>query len=263
VNKKALDQYVTFTEQRTQLAQRKEELDTGEESIKELIAVLDQRKDEAIERTFKGVAKHFSEVFEDLVPGGKASLVMLVKKDAQGHEQEEGARIRTYSGVAIRVAFTHGEETRMIQQLSGGQKSLVALAFIFAIQRCDRAPFYLFDEIDSALDPTHRAAVARLVEREAKSCQIIAVTFRVLSHSLHVLTPWCSLSLCKWRSRRMKCAPTTSSPRWCQSSPRRRWRFVSSMPDVFVLQHWLTGVQIIEATDKEAAEEEQKARGDQ
>lgn len=182
VNKKALDQYVTFTEQRTQLAQRKEELDTGEESIKELIAVLDQRKDEAIERTFKGVAKHFSEVFEDLVPGGKASLVMLVKKDAQGHEQEEGARIRTYSGVAIRVAFTHGEETRMIQQLSGGQKSLVALAFIFAIQRCDRAPFYLFDEIDSALDPTHRAAVARLVEREAKSCQIIAVTFRVRSH---------------------------------------------------------------------------------
>jgi structural maintenance of chromosome 3 (chondroitin sulfate proteoglycan 6) len=47
-----------------------------------------------------------------------------------------------------------------MQQLSGGQKSLVALAFIFAIQKCDPAPFYLFDEIDQALDPQHRKAVA-------------------------------------------------------------------------------------------------------
>ena len=48
---------------------------------------------------------------------------------------------------------------RDMQQLSGGQKSLVALALIFAIQRCDPAPFYLFDEVDAALDPKHRSAV--------------------------------------------------------------------------------------------------------
>ena len=51
-------------------------------------------------------------------------------------------------------------EMRDMQQLSGGQKSLVALTLIFAIQKCDPAPFYLFDEIDQALDAQHRKAVA-------------------------------------------------------------------------------------------------------
>ena len=49
---------------------------------------------------------------------------------------------------------------RDMKQLSGGQKSLVALTLIFAIQKCDPAPFYLFDEIDQALDAQHRKAVA-------------------------------------------------------------------------------------------------------
>jgi structural maintenance of chromosome 3 (chondroitin sulfate proteoglycan 6) len=59
------------------------------------------------------------------------------------------------------VSFTGIKaEMRDMQQLSGGQKSLVALTLIFAIQKCDPAPFYLFDEIDQALDSMHRKAVA-------------------------------------------------------------------------------------------------------
>jgi chromosome segregation ATPase len=62
VNKKALDQFVSFSEQRETLLERKAELDKGDEAIQELITALDQQKDEAIQNTFRSVSKHFKEV---------------------------------------------------------------------------------------------------------------------------------------------------------------------------------------------------------
>lgn len=69
-------------------------------------------------------------------------------------------------------------EMKEMNQLSGGQKSLVALALIFAIQKCDPAPFYLFDEIDQALDAQHRKAVADMIHELAGDAQFITTTFR-------------------------------------------------------------------------------------
>ena len=60
--------------------------------------------------------------------------------------------VDSFTGVGIRVSFSgRRAEMREMNQLSGGQKSLVALALIFAIQKCDPAPFYLFDEIDQVI----------------------------------------------------------------------------------------------------------------
>lgn len=81
VNKKAFEQYANFTNERQTLLDRRNELDTSAESIEELINTLDQRKDEAIERTFKQVSKYFEEVFEELVPAGKGRLIMQKKAD--------------------------------------------------------------------------------------------------------------------------------------------------------------------------------------
>ena len=66
-----------------------------------------------------------------------------------------------------------------MKQLSGGQKTVVAVALIFAIQRCDPMPFYLFDEIDAALDPQYRTAVAAMVRAQADAgTQFVTTTFR-------------------------------------------------------------------------------------
>ncbi|WVQ73216.1 hypothetical protein IAR50_002782 [Cryptococcus sp. DSM 104548] len=185
VNKKAFEQYNNFTRQRDDLLERRTELDESAEKITELIETLDQRKDEAIERTFKQVSKYFEEVFETLVPLGKGVLVMqkrmdgLAEEDSEESQAREKSDIDNYTGVTIRVSFnSKDDEGQRIQQLSGGQKSLVALALVFAIQKCDPAPFYLFDEIDANLDAQYRTAVASMIHNLSEHAQFITTTFK-------------------------------------------------------------------------------------
>jgi len=139
----------------------------------ELIRHLDTQKDQDILRTFKGVARNFREVFQELVPQGKGELVMVTKSDDGDADQVE-----EFKGVSPRVSFSGTGEQFKMRQLSGGQRALVALTLIFAIQRCDPAPFYLFDEIDQALDANHRASVASMIQRQSKDAQFITTTFR-------------------------------------------------------------------------------------
>ena len=192
VNTKAFDQFVAFNEKRDALLNRKKEVDQGAEKVQELIDSLDRQKDEAINRTFRGVSKHFREVFKELVPNGAGELIMRTSLDdaesgdEEMNEGDESAKeppsVSTYRGIGIKVRFTEIGENYLMEQLSGGQKSLVAMALIFSIQRCDPAPFYLFDELDQALDSSYRKAVAGLIQRQANSqdnpTQFICSTFR-------------------------------------------------------------------------------------
>ncbi|KAJ3769491.1 hypothetical protein FB446DRAFT_216385 [Lentinula raphanica] len=184
VNKKAFEQYNNFTKQRDQLLERREDLDNSARSIEELVEVLDQRKDEAIERTFKQVASNFEEVFEKLVPAGRGRLIIQRRIDRdedleEDNEETQASSIDNYTGVSIKVSFNSKvDEGLRIQQLSGGQKSLVALATVFAIQKCDPAPFYLFDEIDANLDAQYRTAVASMIQSLSSTAQFIVTTFR-------------------------------------------------------------------------------------
>lgn len=138
VNKKAFEQYNNFTKQRETLTKRREELDASQKSIDELIMVLDQRKDEAIERTFKQVSREFHNVFEKLVPAGRGRLVIQRKTDRalrtdneiESEDEDRRESVENYVGVGISVSFNskHDEQQR-IQQLSGGQKSMLPSSF--------------------------------------------------------------------------------------------------------------------------------------
>jgi len=113
VNKKALDQFVNFSDQKEKLIKRKEELDRADQSIKDLIYHLDQRKFEAIELTFKQVSKYFTEIFKKLVPAGHAVLVMK-KADAGEEEDGDGSQegtsrshiVEQFTGVGIKVNYS-------------------------------------------------------------------------------------------------------------------------------------------------------------
>uniref|UniRef100_A0A1B0CNW5 Structural maintenance of chromosomes protein n=1 Tax=Lutzomyia longipalpis TaxID=7200 RepID=A0A1B0CNW5_LUTLO len=179
VNKKALDQFLSFSEQKEKLCKRKEELDIGDQKIRELMQNLEMRKVEAIQFTFTQVAQNFTKVFKKLVPQGSGNLV-LITKDRDRESIDPGvATSDAFTGIGIRVSFTGADaEMREMNQLSGGQKSLVALALIFSIQKCDPAPFYLFDEIDQALDAQHRKAVADMIHELSSKAQFITTTFR-------------------------------------------------------------------------------------
>jgi len=81
--------------------------------------------------------------------------------------------------IDIQVAFSGNlEQAQKVSQLSGGQRSLVALALIFAIQKVDDLPFYVFDEVDPALDATYRTAVAEMIKQQSETSQFIIVSHR-------------------------------------------------------------------------------------
>lgn len=202
VNRKAMEQFVKFSKQRDSLKDRIEELNEAKSSIEHLIKVLQNRKNEAIIRTFKEVSVGFAKVFENLVPAGKGRLIIQKKNNEQqsntislsqypdtneGQEDDsdsdypddQNKSIDSFIGISISVSFNSKKNEQLrLEQLSGGQKSLCALALILAIQSCDPAPFYLFDEIDSNLDAQYRTAVANLIHKLSQKAQFICTTFR-------------------------------------------------------------------------------------
>ncbi|KAK9790418.1 putative Structural maintenance of chromosomes protein [Seiridium cardinale] len=186
VNKKAFEQYNSFTNQQDQLLKRRKDLDQSQASIEELVAHLDQRKDEAIERTFKQVSKEFATIFERLVPAGHGRLVIQRKADRrmdpEDTDEEQRGSVENYTGVGISVSFNSKQfdEQQRIQQLSGGQKSLCALCLIFALQQTESSPMVIFDEVDANLDAQYRTAVAGLLDSISKEAgtQFICTTFR-------------------------------------------------------------------------------------
>lgn len=181
VNRKAVEQYENFSEQLMDLRRRKEDIDAGESAIAEAIQQIDAQKQEAVLQTLRRVNGNFQQVFGEMVPGGAGKLRVLHRndRDVEMTAGSQEAALGDILGVRIEVSFTGQAQSFLAMgQLSGGQKTVVALSLIFAIQRLEPAPFYLLDEVDAALDASYRSALANLVAKTARTSQVILTTFR-------------------------------------------------------------------------------------
>jgi len=172
VNQKAVVDYEELVTEQSKMNNIKSVLRDELESTKAALAALEEKKMEEIEYTLKQVQKYFNELFGQVVPKGYGEL----KLTTLGLENN----IESAVGLSLRVSFTSKNQSRLkdLKSLSGGQKAAVSLVFILAIQKCDPTPFYMFDEIDAALDPTIREAIARVIKDQAGNTQFIATTFR-------------------------------------------------------------------------------------
>jgi len=166
INSNATDQYVESSNRREILQQRKDEIDKSLEKIEVLMNTLEQEREKKIDYTVKQAGFHFKEIFKLLTDNeGEGKLVLKYPKLSK-------TTSKTASGLDMVVTFKQGEKPTPINSLSGGQKTICALALIFAIQKCDRAPFYLFDEIDANLDSAKRKNLAKVIREFSKAEQV-------------------------------------------------------------------------------------------
>lgn len=132
--------------------------------IEETILELDRYKKEALEKTHSKVSADFGNIFAELLPGSFAKLVA-----PEGKEVTDGLEVKVQLGQVWKQSLT---------ELSGGQRSLIALSLIMALLQFKPAPMYILDEVDAALDLSHTQNIGRLIKTRFKGSQFIVVSLK-------------------------------------------------------------------------------------
>ena len=143
------------------------------------------KRSQKVEFTYNQMKKNFMDIFAALVPSGCGGLTFVYPSercsDSSSSSSVSSQRPQTNEPIGISFKLKFGDNTgdpvSDTSQLSGGQKALIAIAFILAVHSCDPVPFYVMDEIDAALDDDHRARVIKLMS-EYNDAQFICTTFR-------------------------------------------------------------------------------------
>ncbi len=176
VNMRAIDVHKEKKERKDNLQEEYTELEERREELDNLIEVLDKKKKVGLVKVKNEINENFSEVYEELSGGGEAHLEL---------EDPESP----FEGGLIIKARPPGKKVHRIQALSGGEKSLVSMAFIFSIQRYNPSPFYLLDEVDQNLDGVNAEKIADMIKRNSRTAQFIQISLRktTLKKSDHII----------------------------------------------------------------------------
>jgi chromosome segregation protein len=191
VNPLAQDEYAEALAHVEELESQREDLETAMRELEGLIRDTDARISAAFEETFAAAAANFEEVVSHLFPGGRGRL-RLVREDAgprpvlggadetaaeePAADAEDGAA-GPDDGMGVEIEITPaGKATKRLSLLSGGEKSMTALAFLFAVFLARPCPFYILDEVEAALDDYNIDRFLALLRRFSDRAQFIVVT---------------------------------------------------------------------------------------
>ncbi len=164
VNMRALAAYEEVLARQEELKSQIETLSKERKEILDRMSGYEQLKKETFMKTYNNINTNFKEVFHRLSEG-EGELVLENPDDPLA------------GGLDMKVSIRDKKHQRL-GSLSGGEKSLTALAFVFSIQRYMPAPFYAFDEVDASLDTMNVERIAQMVQNQAKDTQFIVVSHR-------------------------------------------------------------------------------------
>ncbi len=165
VNVNAIEEYKEVSERYNTMKTQQSDLVTAAETLKDIIAELDEAMRKQFTERFKQISDEYDKVFKELFGGGKGTLELMEEEDIL----EAGIRI---------IAQPPGKKLQNMMQLSGGEKALSAIALLFAIQNLKPSPFCLLDEIEAALDDSNVGRFAGYLHKLTKHTQFIVITHR-------------------------------------------------------------------------------------
>lgn len=182
INPLAEQEYEEAREEVEELRAQREDAERAMAELESLIRDIDREIEKAFEETFTATAENFSEMIEHLFPGGRGRLSRVSLRPVaagEGQEGDDGDEAEEDDppelGVEIEVTPA-GKSMRRLSLLSGGEKSLVALAFVFAVFLARPSPFYILDEVEAALDDANIDRFLQLVRRFSGRAQFVIVT---------------------------------------------------------------------------------------
>lgn len=163
INPDAAQEYEEVNKRFQYLSAQLEDMRLARRSLARIVSVIDERMRNDFITTFEQVNDNFSEIFSTLFPGGQAHLSLVDPDDLE------------HTGVDVH-AQPVGKRVKKMSLLSGGEKSMTAMALLFAVYRIRQTPFYILDEVEAALDDTNLRRLIAYLEVIRDQTQFIMIT---------------------------------------------------------------------------------------
>ncbi len=163
INPLALEEYAALEERHAFLTEQLEDLKRSKRDLLDIVREVDERVERVFAEAFADTAREFEGVFARLFPGGAGRLLLTDPDDL------------LTTGIEVE-ARPPGKKIKRLSLLSGGERSLTAVALLVAIFKARPSPFYIMDEVEAALDDTNLGRLIGLFEELRDSSQLIVIT---------------------------------------------------------------------------------------